>query len=340
MAAAAQQPLTIFSTCPPSNGAEPRAYLQRVIDVSRWSDQAGYAGILVYSDNSLVDPWSLAQIIIQQTKRLAPLVAVQPVYLHPYAVAKQISTLAWLYDRRLYLNMVAGGFKNDLTALNDPAPHDQRYARLIEYTTIITRLLSGQAPVSFAGKFYTVDKLKLTPPLPRELFPGILISGSSPAGVAAAGAIDATAVQYPRPADEYAAAGTPRPPRAGIRIGLISRNTDDEAWAVAHRRFPEDRKGQITHQVAMKVSDSLWHQQLSQLAESSPTGRHPYWLTPFLNYQTFCPYLVGSHARVAGELARYMALGFITFIVDVPADEDEAHRMTSVFQQASELVTQ
>jgi len=43
-----------------------------------------------------------------------PLVAVQPVYMHPYSVAKMVSTLAFLHQRRVFLNMVAGGFKNDL----------------------------------------------------------------------------------------------------------------------------------------------------------------------------------------------------------------------------------
>src|SRR5439155_940280 len=83
-----------------------------------------------------------------------PLVAVQPVYMHPYAVAKQITSFAYLYGRRLYLNMVAGGFKNDLDALSDTTPHDKRYARLVEYTTIISRLLTGPAPLTYEGDFH------------------------------------------------------------------------------------------------------------------------------------------------------------------------------------------
>ena len=37
------------------------------------------------------------------------------------------------HGQRLWLNMVAGGFKNDLAALNDDTPHDKRYQRLVEY---------------------------------------------------------------------------------------------------------------------------------------------------------------------------------------------------------------
>ena len=79
-------------------------------------------------------------------------------------------------------------------------PHDERYTRLIEYTTIIRMLLSSPDPVTFSGKYYKVQALRMTPPLDPELFPGLLISGSSEAGLAAAKAIGATPVQYPKPA--------------------------------------------------------------------------------------------------------------------------------------------
>ena len=187
--------LELFSTCPPVHGAGDPDYLQKVISVAAWSERAGCKGILVYSDNSQYDPWLISQVIIQNTEHLCPLIAVQPVYMHPYTVAKNIATLAQFYRRRIYLNMVAGGFKNDLTALNDLTPHDQRYARLVEYTEIIKRLLSSPAPLKYIGKFYTVDNLKLTLACPSELLPGIFISGSSDAGLGAARSTGATAIQ-------------------------------------------------------------------------------------------------------------------------------------------------
>ena len=151
--------IEVFTTCPLSNDLESDQFLDRLIEVARWSDEAGCRGMLVFSDNARLDPWSLSHLIIQRTKTLCPLVAIQPIYMHPYWIAKQIATFAYLYGRRFYLNMVAGGFKNDLDALKDSTPHDKRYDRLIEYTTIITRLLSGSSPVSYEGEFYGVSKL-------------------------------------------------------------------------------------------------------------------------------------------------------------------------------------
>src|SRR5262249_52482253 len=131
-----RKPLELFATCPQSSAVDAEAYVRRVADVARWSEQYGCKGILVYTDNSLVDAWLVSQIIIENTQKLCPLVAVQPAYMPPYSVAKLVVSFGYLYRRRIYLNMVAGGFKNDLSALNDTTPHDKRYARLIEYTTI------------------------------------------------------------------------------------------------------------------------------------------------------------------------------------------------------------
>jgi alkanesulfonate monooxygenase len=324
--------IRIFSTCPASKDLDKRDYVRNVADVARWSEGAGCHGILVYADNSLVDPWLVSQVIMENTEALCPLVAVQPVYMHPYSVAKMVASLGFLHGRRLWLNIVAGGFKNDLVALNDETPHDERYDRAVEYTLIIKGLLSGSDPVTFEGKYYTVTNLKMTPALPAELYPGIMISGSSDAGLQAAEAIGATAVRYPKPPGEEEP--LTESVEFGIRVGIIARDDADDAWKIAHERFPEDRKGQITHSLAIKVSDSRWHHQLSEKGHDEPSEENPYWLGPFQNYKTFCPYLVGSYERVAQELANYVSLGFHTFILDIPPSEEELHHTGIVFEEA------
>jgi alkanesulfonate monooxygenase len=327
-------PIEVFSTCPPAGGAEPRDHARRVAEVARWSDEAGCRGILVYSDNTQLEPWLVAQRILESTRALCPLVAVQPVYMHPYSVAKMIATLAALHGRRVYLNLVAGGFKNDLEALGDGTAHDRRYDRLVEYVTVVARLLEGGAPVTVAGEFYRVTNLRLAPALPPELRPGVFISGSSASGLAAARALGATAIRYPAPPGE----GRDDPPEpglpAGIRVGIISRADEDEAWAVARARFPEDRRGQLARQLATRVSDSVWHRRLSG-PETEGTG--PYWLVPFRNYKTMCPYLVGGYETVAREIGAYAALGYRTFILDVPQEPDDLLHIGAVFRRALEV---
>lgn len=323
--------LKIFTTCPRSALAPGKACRLELERVARWSEQAGCEGMLVFADNGQLDPWLVSQLVIDATTRLCPLVAIQPVYMHPYSVAKMVATLAHLHGRRVYLNMVAGGFKNDLAALNDTTPHDERYARLVEYTRIVAGLLLGARPVSFEGRYYKVENLRLTPAAPPELAVGLLLSGSSAAGVQAARELGATAVEYPKPASDYEV--TPEgADRKGLRIGLITRPDEASAWAVARARFPQDRQGQLAYQLAMKVSDSSWHRQLSDLGA---VGDGPYWLAPFRNYQAACPYLVGSYDRVAEEIRRYLEAGYRTFILDEPAQADELEHVAAAFTRAA-----
>ncbi len=324
--------LELFATCPQSKDLPADVYRGRVADVAAWSDRAGYRGILVYTDNQLVDPWLVAQLVIESTEQLCPLVAVQPVYMHPYTTAKMVSSFAHIYGRRIFLNMVAGGFRNDLLALGDKTQHAERYARVVEYTLLVKRLLQGER-VTFTGRYYNVQNLSLTPALGPELLPGVFVSGSSDAGVEAARAIGATAVKYPKPPHEEISTSADSA-GIGMRVGIIARDDDSQAWKVARARFPEDRKGQVTHALAMKVSDSHWHRQLSELGAETPE-ENPYWLGPFENYKTFCPYLVGSYTTVAIELARYIELGFETFILDIPPDEEELQHTALAFEQAS-----
>lgn len=326
--------IEVFSTCPQSADAASEEYLDLVAEIARWSDDAGHRGMLVYTDNRLVDPWLVAQVVLQNTESLCPLVAVQPIYMHPYSAAKMVASFAFLHNRRIFLNMVAGGFRNDLLALDDDTPHDERYDRLVEYTQIVKGLLAGPAAFSFEGAYYRLKNVKMTPALPPELFPGITVSGSSEAGLNAARTIGAVAVKYPRPpGEENGHPGASSVP-VGMRAGIIARETGEEAWAVAYSRFPPSRKGELTHKLAMKISDSKWHRQLSVLAEHSAQHESPYWLGPFENYKTFCPYLVGSYDTVAEELGRYIRLGFRTFILDIPASREELAHTDVAFHLA------
>jgi alkanesulfonate monooxygenase len=324
-----------YSTCPQSKDVAQSDYLERVREVSRWSEEAGCYGMLVYTDNGIVDPWLVSQVVVESTATLRPLIAVQPIYMHPYTVAKMVTSIAFLHGRSLDLNMLAGGFKNDLLALGDETPHDDRYARTTEYTTVIARLLAGES-VTFDGTYYSVRNLKLQPPLPEELFPGLVISGSSPAGVEAARAIGATAIRYPEPPEEEQAQ-LEGDIDHGVRVGIVARESGEEAWQVALERFPEDRKGQISHALAMKVSDSHWHRQLSSRDPETGEERSTYWLGPFRNYQTFCPYLVGTYDAVARQVSQYVARGFETFILDIPPSKEELEHSSAVFERVQAL---
>lgn len=326
---------TLYSTIPPF-APEIDDFRARVGDVARWSERHGCRGALVYTDNSMLDPWLVADHVLGATERLRPLVAVQPVYMHPYAVAKMCTSLVHLHGRGVDINWVAGGFVKDLEALGDHTAHDRRYDRVVEYARIVADLLAGDGPVDLDGDFHSVHGVRLDPPIPPGDRLQMTLSGSSEAGLEAARALGAVAVQYPDPRLERTPIGSPGLVEMGIRVGIIARDDDAEAWAIARHRFPPDRRGQLVHRLAMSVSDSEWHRQLSEAADQDP-GDSPFWMVPFENYQTFCPYLVGTYERIAAVIAFYLRAGYHTFITDVPFAEEDSASVARVFAMAEAL---
>ncbi|CAL9575369.1 4-(gamma-L-glutamylamino)butanoyl-[BtrI acyl-carrier protein] monooxygenase BtrO [Actinosynnema sp. ALI-1.44] len=279
----------------------------------------------MYSDNDNVDPWLVTQMAMQSTESAVPLVAVQPIAMHPHSVAKMICSLAYLHGRQVHINLVSGGFAKHLAALGDHISHDERYDRLVEYAAVIDGLLT-KAPHSHSGQYFSVRDAYFERPLPVELRPHWFVSGSSPAAARAAAALDVPRLAYPRPVHDYEKGGAETSCAPGIRVGVLARENGDDAWREARKRFPDSEVGQLMHEMAVAVSDSHWHSHLAEReGDHLSERRSPYWLHPFRNYKTFCPYLVGSYREVGGYLARYFAAGVRTLVLDVPSEEDDLH---------------
>ncbi|MFI5907479.1 LLM class flavin-dependent oxidoreductase [Dactylosporangium sp. NPDC051541] len=314
----------VYTTAPASAQLDGAGFRRRLADVTRWTEAAGHTGLLVYSDNTLIDPWLVAQLILAGSERVAPLVAVQPVYVSPYAAARAAATLTFLHGRAVHLNLVTGGSRPQLEALGDgETGHDERYARIREYTRIVRQLLESPRPVTFAGRFFQVQAASLPHRPPGPLRPRLVLSGSSDAAVSCADELGILRFAYPLPVSEYPGG------RSGIRLGVIARDSAQDAWRAAQARFPGDPMGERRHRVVRGLSDSHWYAALSAVESAGC-----YWLHPFRTYRTFCPYLVGSYAEVGAYLAGYFARGVESVILDIPAGEDDLHHARIAFDRA------
>lgn len=328
-------PVEVYTTAPASVQVDGPSFRQRLAEITRWTDAAGCAGLLVYSDNTLIDPWLIAQLILGDAERATPLVAVQPVYLSPYTAARMAATLTFLHGRRVQLNLVTGGSRQHLEALGDAGVgHDERYERLTEYATIVRRLLDSPRPVSFTGRYYRLQAAALPHRPPASLTPRLVLSGSSESSVRCARELGILRFAYPRPVTDYSVEGSLLR-GSGIRLGIIARPDGAAAWRVAHERFPGDPMGQRRHRVVSRLSDSHWHAELSGQAQRAGDAAGAYWLHPFLTYRTFCPYLVGDYDEVGAYLAGYLARGVESVILDVPAEEDDLHHARLAFARAA-----
>ena len=135
-----------------SRNRDPQKYVGELMRVAEFADRNGFEGILLFEGNDVfVEPWAMAQHILAATTRSSPLIAVNPVYMHPFTAAKFVSSFAQLYGRKVYLNMITGTAISDLQGLGDEQSHADRYVRLGEFVALMRQLLVEPAPGQCRG---------------------------------------------------------------------------------------------------------------------------------------------------------------------------------------------
>ena len=100
---------------------------------------------------------------------------------HPVAIAKQVTSLDLLTQGRFQFGVGVGGeIPREFAAVNVPV--HQRGQRTDEGLEIITRVLS-QEKVSYAGKYYQLEDVTLTPRPQQHPYPPIWVGGRSEAAL-------------------------------------------------------------------------------------------------------------------------------------------------------------
>jgi alkanesulfonate monooxygenase SsuD/methylene tetrahydromethanopterin reductase-like flavin-dependent oxidoreductase (luciferase family) len=301
--------------------------LQHVTEFAQRAERYGMDGLLAFYNHHDLDPWATAATILQHTRAITPLVAVQPYALAPFTAAKLIYSLTTLHHRRIDINLITGATKQELDQVDDQLGHDERYERATEYMTVLRALLSSDEPLVHDGRFYRYRALRMDSRLDPEARPRTFVAGSSAAGQRMAAAVADVAITHPEPVEQFADTFVrPREGiRIGIRIGLVARPTDEEAWSAARTLYPEERIARL--KTAMrKQSQSDWIRRLAHLATEDGVYDEVYWTGAYRADKGNMPVLVGTYRKVADYLERYLVLGVSTLILaGMLVEEDFQH---------------
>ena len=317
------KPIRIFTINP--RDMDEAQYWPRIETLIHLSGTHDLTGILAFTGNDvLVDPWLVGQTILAGSRNLSPLIAVNPIYMHPFSAAKMIASLTHIYGRKIYLNMVTGTALNYLRALDAELSHNERYDRLLEYGTLIRDLLTSAKPVSFEGRFYQVRHLQLQPRLKPELVPEFLLAGQSDAARRVTAALGGVGMQMLAPRLRI------DPAVKGIHFGIVCRETEATAWAAARRLFPESEEDREMLEISMANTDSVWKKRMKMAADLGEGAEPGYWLGAFRNFKADCPYFVGDEPRTAALMADLIRQGVTHFILDVPPHEEDFEWLSHV----------
>ncbi|HEX3682866.1 MAG TPA: LLM class flavin-dependent oxidoreductase [Bryobacteraceae bacterium] len=322
--------IRVFCVSPRPRANDPKTVIKGILQTAHWSERFGCTGALIPTSNdSLFDPWVAAQAVLSDTKSFSPLVALNPIYMQPFTAAKIVSSLTYLYSRRIYINLVAGAALSHQRALNDDLDHDARYRRLTEFTDLLIDLLASPAPVSFQGDFFTTRSLQLLNRPPAHLFPEFLMAGQSNSACSLAERCGGTLMQMLQP---NMAAGVSS---NGVYFGLITRPTEESARAAAHSVFPDDADGHLVLDFSMQNTDSEWKNRMKVFGtESTGIASTGFWTGPFATYRSDGPWVVGSYRRAADLVFQLLDRGVDTFILELVPDKREYEHASFVFEQA------
>jgi alkanesulfonate monooxygenase len=323
----------LYATAPSPKPGEGSAFAL-IGDAARQAERTGHQGMLVFSKHDYLDPWAVAGAILQQTTRLVPLVAAQPASAPPQTVAKTVHSLVALYGRRVDLNLVTGAAQAELERVGDTLSHDERYERAAEYMSVLRTMLSSGERVSHRGRHYDLRGLDMGCRLPEPLRPRVFVAGSSDGAGQVAAEVGNVAITHPEPVgtfgEQAARRGTASGPALGIRVGLIARPTDEEAWDTARSRYQQDEHARA-RLALMKMSGSQWNRRLAELAAAGELYDEVYWTGTFRSGKGGFPLLVGDYGRVARYLEGYLSAGVAVIITGGVRTAEDFHHCDVVF---------
>jgi alkanesulfonate monooxygenase len=270
------------------------------------------------------------------------LVAIRPGLMLPSVAARMAATFDRISGGRLLINVVTGGDPVELAGDGLHLSHDDRYHLTDEFLTVWRQVVAGEV-ADFQGEYLQVQGGKVLFPPVQTPHPPLWFGGSSAiAQQIAAQHVDVYLTWGEPPAQVaekiaavrklVAAAG--RTLRFGLRLHVIVRETESQAWDAANDliRYVDDA-AIATAQQAYARMDSEGQRRMSQLHNGSRAALEispNLWAGVGLVRGGAGTALVGDPDTVAARLLEYAELGIDTFILSGYPHLEEAYRVAEL----------
>ena len=319
-------------------------------------DNLGYEGVLIPTGRSCEDPWLTAASLIDATKKLKFLVALRPGVTTPALAARMAATFDRLSGGRVLLNLVTGGDEQELKGDGVYEDHATRYKTATEYTTIWREILkrshTGES-FTFHGERLSVDDAKLLYPPVQEPHPPLWFGGSSDDAIELATDQVDTYLTWGEPPAAIKekienvrakAAAKGRELNYGIRLHVIVRETNEEAWQAAEDLIQYVDDATIAAaQAKFKSMDSVGQRRMAELHNGDRTKLEVspnLWAGVGLVRGGAGTALVGDPETVAARIQEYADLGISTFIFSGYPHLEESIRFAELVFPLLPLETQ
>ena len=307
------------------------------MDVAQAAEDAGFEFALVPVEAGCWDAWIVCSMIAARTNRLKLLVAARPGYILPTMTAKMVTTFDQLTAGRVYINLIAGPGGAKQAAEGITYDHDERYAVMDESVTIMKRVWTEAEPVTHHGPHFDLEGATVLPRPYQQPHPPFYIGGESEAardlGAKHANVylfwgdtIEKTAEKIEEIRGRAAAYGRTDELRFGMRLQIVVREYEDDAWAAADALIAN------ATDEARRRRELLWEQSEANDRMWELTKLEDFRVAPHLwsGLSTVRPgagvAIVGNPQQVAEALDQFIAIGCTEFCLSGNPHAEEATR--------------
>ncbi len=310
------------------------AMFDRVVQAA---EAAGFEYFLVPVAAPCWEAWISTAMAVAKTRSIKALVAARPGYINPVMLARMIGTFDQLSGGRIAVNLIAGQSDEEARSEGVAMPTEGRYALMEEEVRILKALWSSEGPADFAGRFHTLSGVRLHPKPLQRPWPRFYLGGGSPA----AWAISARHADVhlfwgdtpERIAESMAAIrglaaaeGRGDALAFGMRLQILCRATEAEAWEAAHelvRGVTEEK----TAEVRRYTAGSTANRRVQELAATHGDLIAPHLWTGLTRCRPGAGIVVvGNPAQCAATLQRFIDAGCTSFCLSGYLHDEEATR--------------
>ncbi len=271
------------------------------------------------------EAWVVCSMVAARTTTLKQLLAARPGYIVPTLLAKMISTFDQMSEGRISINLISTTSPADGLFFE----HDERYEVMDETCEIMKLLWSSDAPIDYDGKHFKLRGAFILPKPFTNPHPRFYIGGVSPkAREVSAKHADCHLFWGERP-EEIAemvtdirsqAAARGRDPDEmdfGMRLQIIVRETEEEAWDAANELISgasQDFKRRIASIVQGDSEANRKQQEQVAAAEEDDFLIGPNLWTGISTVRAGAgTSIVGNPEQVAAALQRFIDAGCTEF---------------------------
>ena len=208
-----------------------------------------------WSDGPIHECWSLLSAVASSTDRIriGPLV-VSNTYRHPVVSAKIAATVDIMSEGRLTYGVGAGWAQEEHRSYDIPfQPIGERVARVEEAIQLTKLLWQSPEPVTFHGRYYTLENAPFNPKPVQKPHPPIMIAG---------GGEKLTLRAVARHADEMNIYGSPE--EVAHKFDVLRKHCKNEG-----RDFDEIKKTVLVQMVPPERQKE-WDEFLAKIAAEEP----------------------------------------------------------------------